>query len=99
LADAHVFDGGEVAGWPQRTGLRCLARVERLVEEGHGSGVGDPDSLTAVAGNLPALRLGAPPLPWMRISRAVAPSAATSTRARKPTGTLTATVLLRRGPL
>jgi hypothetical protein len=50
------LDSGEVAGWPQRTGLRCLARVERLVVDGDGSGVGDPGSLTAVAGNLPALR-------------------------------------------
>ena len=54
--ESHVFEGGDVAGWPQRTGLRCLARVERLVEEGDGSGVGNPGSLTAAVGNLPALR-------------------------------------------
>jgi hypothetical protein len=50
-----LWAAAEVVEWPQRTGLGCLARVEGLVEEGDGSGVGDPGSLTAVVGNLPAL--------------------------------------------
>jgi hypothetical protein len=74
------------------------SRVERLVEEGDGSGVGDPGSLTAGGSNLPALRDQRGPaavdadLPG-RCAFSADPGA------RKPAGTLTAIVFLGRGPL
>src|SRR5205823_2745761 len=47
---------GKVVEEPQRTGLRRLAGIQRLAEDGYGSSVADPCSLTAVVGNLPALK-------------------------------------------
>ena len=42
---------------------RRLAGIQRLAEDGYGSGVADPGGLTVVVGNLPALKNQPAPLP------------------------------------